>query len=174
MGLPPGDADPYLEQFSDSEWDVPEDPPELQAARNKLDIHRKCASEGVLNWARIFAVLTRGITAARFMKAPEITLPVGISADGSEQITAMPSIAETDPEDYKELLENMNRHRGSGRIDSANLNPSMAVAAAQLNATLSTPQHACLDKHKDQAVELPIPALERLAVDEARSLHELD
>lgn len=68
MGLPSGDADPYLEQFSDSEWDVPEDPPELQEARNKLDMHRKCASEGVLNWARIMVVLACGIREASFIK----------------------------------------------------------------------------------------------------------
>lgn len=110
----------------------------------------------------------------KLYKAPKITLPEGISADGSERITATPSIAETDPEEYKELLANMNRHRGSGQLDSARLNPSMAVAAAQLNATLNTPQHICLDKHKDQAVEPPIPALERLAIAESRSLHELD
>jgi len=36
-----------LDQFSDSEWDVPEDPPELQEARKKLDMHTSCVSQGV-------------------------------------------------------------------------------------------------------------------------------
>lgn len=47
LGLPPGDTDPYLEQFSDSEWEIPDDPPELEEARKKLSMHMKCASEGV-------------------------------------------------------------------------------------------------------------------------------
>lgn len=115
-----------------------------------------------------------GMRAARSLKAPEVILPEGISADGSERIPAMPSVAETDPDDYKELLANMNHRCGSGRLDSAKLNPSMAVAAAQLNATLNTPQHTTLDKDKGHAVETPIPALERLAAEETRSLHELD
>jgi dynein assembly factor 1, axonemal len=44
-GLPPGDTDPALDAFSDSEWEVPEDPPELVDARSKLDMHMQCISD---------------------------------------------------------------------------------------------------------------------------------
>lgn len=45
LGLPPGDTDPALDEFSDTEWEVPEDPPELVNARSKLDMHMKHISD---------------------------------------------------------------------------------------------------------------------------------
>lgn len=36
LGLPDGVTDPYLEDLSDSEWEVPEEPAELVAARQRL------------------------------------------------------------------------------------------------------------------------------------------
>lgn len=36
LGMPDGDGDPALEGMSDSEWEPPEDPPELVAARKRL------------------------------------------------------------------------------------------------------------------------------------------
>lgn len=45
LGLQPGDTDPALDEFSDSEWEVPEDPPELVDARAKLDMHMKQAAD---------------------------------------------------------------------------------------------------------------------------------
>jgi hypothetical protein len=45
MGLSPGDTDPELDAFSDTEWEVPEDPPELVDARSKLDMHMKHISD---------------------------------------------------------------------------------------------------------------------------------
>ena len=35
--MDPGDTDPRLEDLSDEEWQVEEDPPELLAAREKLE-----------------------------------------------------------------------------------------------------------------------------------------
>eukprot|EP00892_Ulva_mutabilis_P007234 jgi/Ulvmu1/4883/UM020_0169.1 len=133
IGLPPGDTDPYLDQFSDSEWDVPEDPPELQEARKKLDMHISCASQGV-------------------------------STDGSDRIPAVPTVMETDPEEYSELLSNLDM--GSGALDSGQMNPSMAKAAAQLNATLQRTGAAIADA--------PIPTLECLDASTCSSLHDLD
>lgn len=36
LGLPPGDTDPALDDLSDSEYVIVEDPPELVAARERL------------------------------------------------------------------------------------------------------------------------------------------
>lgn len=54
LGLPPGDEDPYLDEFSDDEWQEPEEPPELVAMRRKLaeysarpgEVSPACASRG--------------------------------------------------------------------------------------------------------------------------------
>jgi len=45
MGLPPGIEDPYFEEFSDDEWQEPEEPPELVAARKKLASYSAPAGE---------------------------------------------------------------------------------------------------------------------------------
>lgn len=47
LGLPDGDTDPALDEFSDGEWEVQEDPPELVAARKKLDAYISNPHAGV-------------------------------------------------------------------------------------------------------------------------------
>lgn len=54
------------------------------------------------------------------------------------------------------------------------LNPCMAVAAAQLNATLEKVKDAAMDRLEDPAVEATMPALERLDIVDCPSLYDLD
>lgn len=46
QGLEAGDTDPMLDDLSDEEWQFDEDPPELVAAREKLDQYL-AAKQGV-------------------------------------------------------------------------------------------------------------------------------
>lgn len=109
----------------------------------------------------------------------------GVSADGSDRIRAIPSITETDPEAYTELLANMDL-QGSGRLDPVSLNPSIATAAAQLNSSLKHPGTA-MDNPSSKQLEDPIPALElttstpgkgltalKLEAENHSSIHDLD
>ncbi len=48
MGLAPLDTDPELDDISDSEWEIVEDPPELVAARLKLAAFSTGQDTGVL------------------------------------------------------------------------------------------------------------------------------
>lgn len=75
----------------------------------------------------------------------------------------MPSIAETDPDEYNELLSRLDL--GSEGLDCNKLNPSIAVAAAQLNASL--------ERSRDPVSDTTMPPLEPL-VGEGSTLHDLD
>ena len=58
LGMPPGDTDPALEDFSDTEWQPEEDPPELVDARKKLERYLATQSDGA-GAARQRSVLQR-------------------------------------------------------------------------------------------------------------------
>lgn len=134
--MAPGDTDPALEGMSDSEWEAPEDPPELVEARKKLERHLAAENDGVARSAVVRAVEDRPVALGP-CAPPDPALRCAENAS-SDTIPAVHDgqLYELDHAACQAAAGKLSAGVvGLGKLD---LDPSPTAAAAQLNARLTS------------------------------------